>query len=98
MNTTKANPDPMGEAIAAGFSGKKDSVIRVISNITEDDEIPVSYLFRNYDKMPELEKIALENCKGRVLDVGPEPVVMRFGCRKMVLWLRPWKFPKKLPW
>ena len=36
----------------------------------EDDEIPVKDLFRSYSEMPELEKIALEEARGRILDVG----------------------------
>lgn len=33
-------------------------------------EMPVSYYFRNLDTMPELEQVALENCRGKTLDIG----------------------------
>lgn len=36
----------------------------------EEDEMDISYYFRNYENMPELEKIALKQCRGKVLDVG----------------------------
>ena len=29
-------------------------------------EMPVSYCFRNYNKMPELEQKALELCEGKI--------------------------------
>ncbi|HLW62440.1 MAG TPA: class I SAM-dependent methyltransferase, partial [Flavobacterium sp.] len=34
------------------------------------DEMDVSYLFRSYDEMPEIEQKALKLAKGKVLDVG----------------------------
>lgn len=36
----------------------------------EEDEMDVSYYFRNFSKMPELEQKALSICKGKVLDIG----------------------------
>ena len=33
-------------------------------------EMPVSYYFRNFRKMPELERVAIEECSGKVLDIG----------------------------
>lgn len=62
--------DPIGSAIHDYAASKKPADIIVSSDICEDDIIPVEVLFRSYDEMPELEKIALERCKGKVLDVG----------------------------
>lgn len=62
--------DPIGSAILDYASKRKPADIIVSSDICEDDIIPAEVLFRTYDEMPEIEKIALENCKGRVLDVG----------------------------
>ncbi len=40
------------------------------TSISEKDILPVSYLFRSYNEMPTLEQIALEHCRGSILDVG----------------------------
>ncbi|NBL65480.1 methyltransferase domain-containing protein [Flavobacterium sp. NST-5] len=40
------------------------------TSISEEDEMPVAYLFRNFDEMPKLEQKALQLAKGKVLDVG----------------------------
>lgn len=40
------------------------------TSISEDDVLPLPYLFRNYTEMPELEKKALQLAKGKVLDIG----------------------------
>ena len=62
--------DPMGAAIYDyHVNGCADTLI-VRSSMFEDDEIPVSDLFRTFDEMPELEKIALEEASGAILDVG----------------------------
>jgi SAM-dependent methyltransferase len=66
----KLNNDPIGTAIQDYLQGSKEAKIVVESNLTEDDEIPVAYLFRGVDDMPELELLALEQCRGSVLDVG----------------------------
>ena len=46
----------------------------------EDDEIPVPDLFRVYEDMPELERIALDLAEGRILDVGAGS-----GCHSLAL-------------
>jgi SAM-dependent methyltransferase len=40
------------------------------TNISEEDEMPIAYLFRSYDEMPKIEQKALQLAKGKVLDVG----------------------------
>ncbi|TNE54561.1 MAG: methyltransferase domain-containing protein [Bacteroidetes bacterium] len=62
--------DPIGAAIKEYSVRKKPADIVVASDICEDDIIPVEVLFRTYEEMPELEKMALEMCRGKVLDVG----------------------------
>ena len=62
--------DPMGQAILDfSIKGKADDII-VSSDICDDDIIPVHYLFRSYDEMPEIEQFALGRCEGKILDVG----------------------------
>ncbi|MHC2990776.1 methyltransferase [Pontibacter sp. HJ8] len=76
----KLNNDPMGTAMQDYLQGSKEAKIVVESNLTEDDEIPVAYLFRELDEMPELEHLALEQCRGSILDVGAGA-----GCHSLVL-------------
>jgi SAM-dependent methyltransferase len=46
------------------------AVITVHCSVADDDVIPVPLLFRNWQGMNELEQTAIENCYGRVLDLG----------------------------
>ncbi len=62
--------DVFGEAIKSYFNGERSVEIKVSSNTFEDDIIPVEYLFRSYNEMPEIEKKALQLAKGKTLDVG----------------------------
>ncbi len=62
--------DPMGTALLDYLTGSHDENITVKSSITEDDVIPVNYLFRDFEEMPEMEQKALKLCKGKVLDIG----------------------------
>lgn len=72
--------DPVGAAIQDFMAGNHEASIVVESNLTEDDEISVAYLFRTPEEMPEIELLALEQCRGRVLDVGAGA-----GCHSLVL-------------
>ena len=79
--------DPMGRAIADYWKTmvstnrpKKASKLRVFSPMFEEDEIPLATLFRSYESMPEIERMALDMAKGRVLDVGAGS-----GCHSLVL-------------
>lgn len=75
-----AGADPMGAAIYDYYlKGESDTLI-VHSSMFEDDEIPTEDLFRSFDDMPELEKIALEEAQGRILDVGAGS-----GCHSIAL-------------
>lgn len=40
------------------------------TNISDEDELPLPYLFRDFKEMPKLEQKALQLSKGRILDVG----------------------------
>ncbi len=66
----KAEFDPMGCAINDYCKNHTVKKLIVNSTITENEEIEVSYLFRDFDSMPDIEQKALRVCKGSVLDVG----------------------------
>ena len=72
--------DPMGRAIAEYYKDKKASRLRVFSPMFEEDEIPLTTLYRSYKSMPEIEQKALDMAKGRVLDVGAGA-----GCHSLVM-------------
>lgn len=72
--------DPMGAAIYDYYVNGKASTLVVHSSMFDDDEIPVESLFRSLEEMPELERIALEEAQGRILDVGAGS-----GCHSMAL-------------
>ncbi|HEA30305.1 MAG TPA: class I SAM-dependent methyltransferase [Leeuwenhoekiella sp.] len=62
--------DVFGAALLDFYNGDKDAEITVHSSLTEDDVIPVQYLFREYNDMPLLEQKALDKAYGKVLDIG----------------------------
>jgi SAM-dependent methyltransferase len=68
--TEKKIGDPIGKAILAYAEDRRPADIIVKSDICDDDIIPLEVLFRKFDEMPELEQIALEESRGKVLDVG----------------------------
>lgn len=72
--------DPMGAAIADYFRHQKAGKLRVFSSQFEEDEIPIDQLFRSFDEMPELEKIALQMANGKILDAGAGS-----GCHALAL-------------
>lgn len=72
--------DAMGAAIMDYHRNGKADVLRVFSSQFEEDEIPVEDLFREYDVMPELERLALELAEGDILDVGAGS-----GCHSLAL-------------
>ena len=72
--------DPMGRAIADYWKTKKADRLRVFSPMFEEDEIPLTTLFRKYKDMPKIERKALDMTKGKTLDVGAGS-----GCHSLVL-------------
>lgn len=67
---TQLFDDPMGRAVYDFHFNSINQPIVVHSDDFDDDTIDTEYLFRNYKKMPALEKKAMSLCKGKVLDVG----------------------------
>ncbi len=66
----KNNEDLQGKALQDYYSGNKKAELIVHSDITGDDVIPVKHFFRGFSQLPHIEKVALDICQGRVLDVG----------------------------
>ena len=60
----------MGLAIYDFHKTGKAKKLIVHSSMFDDDEIPVTTLFRKFKDMPELEQVALKQAEGRILDVG----------------------------
>ena len=71
----------MGKAIADFYKGRRDGKLIVLSPMFEEDEIPVTTLFRAFKDMPKMEQKALKMAKGKTLDVGAGS-----GCHS--LWLQ----------
>lgn len=62
--------DLFGKAILDFQTKNNPEDIITETSISDPDEMSVSYLFRDYNEMPPLEKTALNLSKGTVLDVG----------------------------
>lgn len=62
--------DLFGKAILDYQQGNYTEDITTATSISEEDSLPLPYLFRSYKEMPELEQTALQLSKGKVLDVG----------------------------
>ena len=62
--------DLFGKAILDYQTNNQPEDLITETSISEEDEMSVAYLFRNYDEMPKIEQKALQLAKGRVLDVG----------------------------
>ena len=56
-------------SISTGSMSNAESII-TSTNISEEDVLPLSYLFRSFKEMPRIEQKALQLAKGKVLDVG----------------------------
>lgn len=62
--------DILGEAMLDFFNGNYTEDILTETNISEEDALPLPYLFRSFEEMPLIEQKALTLAKGKVLDAG----------------------------
>ena len=74
------NNDVIGQALLDYLNNDSFGNITVKSSITEDDILPLNYLFRTFKQLPKIEKKAIALCKGNVLDVGAGS-----GCHSLLL-------------
>jgi SAM-dependent methyltransferase len=73
---------PHEAAMQAFHRGRHDAAIVVYDDFA-CDEVPISYFFRTPDQFPPYEHIALNRCRGHVLDVGAGS-----GCHALALQAR----------
>lgn len=62
--------DVLGQAISDHFHGTSSGKLWVNNKYGPREEMPVDVYFRDMDDMPELEWIALQHCRGKILDIG----------------------------
>jgi 2-polyprenyl-3-methyl-5-hydroxy-6-metoxy-1,4-benzoquinol methylase len=62
--------DLFGKAILDYQTNNSPEDLITETSISEEDEMSVAYLFRDFDAMPKLEQRALQLAKGKILDVG----------------------------
>ena len=62
--------DLFGKAILDFCQGHHTEDLITSTSISDEETLPLSYLFRDYSKMPELEQKALDLSFGKILDIG----------------------------
>jgi len=62
--------DLFGKALYDYWFDHSPEDIITWTNLTPQEILPVSYLFRDFDEMPVTEQKALKMCRGKILDVG----------------------------
>jgi ubiquinone/menaquinone biosynthesis C-methylase UbiE len=62
--------DLMGKAVWDYFHNENPENLQTETSISELDELPVAYLFRDFEEMNGIEQKALELAQGKVLDIG----------------------------
>ncbi|WP_265131160.1 class I SAM-dependent methyltransferase [Chryseobacterium oranimense] len=62
--------DLMGKAIWDYFHNENPEDLQTETSISELDELPVDYLFREFEEMNDIEQKALNLSQGKTLDIG----------------------------
>lgn len=62
--------DVYGQALLEYSEQNEQGDLILHTSYGEPEQMPLWYFFREYDEMPDLEKMALSVCEGKVLDVG----------------------------
>ena len=62
--------DLFGEALLDYYNNNYTEDLITWTTISEEDKLPLSYLFRDFKAMPLIEQKALQLCTGQVLDIG----------------------------
>ncbi len=62
--------DVLGQAMHDYYFKNAPQTLWIHNNYGEDEDMPVSKYFRSEAMMPKLERMALQLCRGKVLDVG----------------------------
>lgn len=62
--------DLMGRAIRDYYHNENPEDLQTETSISELDELPVKYLFRDFNQMNKIEQKALKLAEGKVLDIG----------------------------
>ncbi|HET9502169.1 MAG TPA: class I SAM-dependent methyltransferase [Hymenobacter sp.] len=65
-----SSPDLLGQALLDYQHGHHAAALTVQCSAADDEPLPAAYFFRTLLAMPELERQALDECRGRVLDLG----------------------------
>jgi SAM-dependent methyltransferase len=78
-------PDPIGHAISDYYHRTFPGKLWIHNTYGPKEEMPIAIYFRDIEEMPEMERVALQVCEGRVLDIGA-------GAGSHVLWLQDYDF------
>ena len=62
--------DVLGQALLDYFNHDVGQKLWIHNTYGKKEEMPVKTYFREVNEMPDLELIALQNCRGKVLDIG----------------------------
>jgi SAM-dependent methyltransferase len=62
--------DVFGQALTDQFTKGKADTLNLYTSLGDLEEMPLDLFFRSEEEMPELERFAIELCKGKVLDIG----------------------------
>ena len=62
--------DLMGQAIWDFYHDESPENLLTETSISEMDDLPIDYLFRDFEEMNSVEQKALDLSKGKVLDIG----------------------------
>lgn len=69
-DTNKRTTDLPGEAMYDYYLNLFKGKLWIHNKYGPKEEMPVKVYLREVKEMPEIELIALENCKGKILDIG----------------------------
>ena len=62
--------EPLDAALAAHRDGRRDATLVMRTDLAGDEAVPVALFFRPVEEMPPVERRALAEARGRILDLG----------------------------